>query len=149
MAVPSDVLDRLRPLRPPPSDGSAEIVVMTLAGALLAAAILFAWRRLRDRRRPLRRGALAALARSRALPASDRLVAQAQLLREVAGAIDQDARALRGDAWLARLDALFSTRLFSEGAGRAYGEALYRPQPDPPAEALDHDLARLFERLSQ
>lgn len=149
MADPSDVLDRLRPLRPPPSDGTIDILVMAFAGCVVAAALVMAFHLLRDRRRPLRRAALGSLAASRTLPPPDRLAAQAQLLREVAGALDPHARAMRGDAWLARLDAIFSTTFFREGPGRAFGDALYQPLADIPAEALDGALARLLERLEK
>lgn len=149
MADPSDVLDRLRPLRPPPPDGVSNILVMAFAGCVAAVVLALAFRFLRDRRHPLRRAALASLASSRILPPADRLAAQAQLLRNVAGASDRDARALQGEAWLARLDAIFATTFFSAGTGRAFGEALYRPPVDDPAEAIDQELTRLLERLER
>lgn len=149
MADTSDVLDRLRPLRPPPSDGASDILVMTLVGCVLAAALAFAIHVLRDRRRPLQRAALTSLAASRALPAPERLVAQARLLRDVASGVDASARALRGDEWLACLDAVFSTDLFRDGPGRIFGEALYQPRADNPAETLDAELTRLLEGLKR
>lgn len=149
MADTSDALEKLRPLRPPPADGVLDILIMAVAGCALAAALVLAIRFLHDRQRPLRRAAIASLAASRALPASDRLVAQATILREVAGAFDDGARTLRGEEWLARLDVLFSTRLFSDGPGRVFGDALYQPRTDNPAEALDGELARLFGRLEK
>jgi hypothetical protein len=149
MAAPSDVLEKLRPLRPPPMDGLSDIVLMGVAGCILAAALAFALHYFCERRHPLRRAALASLAASRSLSPEDRLAAQAKLLRDIAGALDATTPALRGDAWLARLDALFSTRLFSDGPGRVFGEALYRPRADDPADALDGELARLFGRLDR
>jgi hypothetical protein len=149
MAAPADVLGKLRPLRPPPADGLSDIVLMGLAGCVLAAVLAVALHRLREKRRPLRRAARASLAASRSLSPDDRLAAQAQLLREVAGALDDSARALQGEAWLTRLDALFSTRLFSEGPGRTFGEALYQPRVNDPAEAVDGELARLLGRLDR
>ena len=149
MADPSDVLERLRPLRPPPPDDISTILMMAVAGCVAAIALTLALRFLRDRRRPLRRAALVSLAESRILPPPDRLAAQAQLLRFVAGARDQDARPLRGDAWLAHLDKVFATTFFSAGPGRAFGEALYRPRADDPAEALDQELTRLLEGLER
>lgn len=149
MADPSDVLDRLRPLRPPPSDGTTDILVMILAGCLVGMMMVMTFRSLRAGRRPLRGAALASLAASRALPSPDRLAAQAQLLRDVASTADPAARALRGDEWLARLDALFSTTFFSEGPGRTFGDALYRPDANAPAETLDDELARLLGRLER
>lgn len=149
MPDPSSVAERLRPLHPPPPDGIAEAAIMALLGCVLATAAALLWRYLQARRRPLRRAALASLAASRALPAPDRLAAQARLLRNLACALDGDAHALHGDAWLAHLDAILDTRLFSEGPGRAFGDALYRRRDDDPAEALDRELARLLARLAR
>jgi len=149
MADPSSLVERLRPLRPPTADGTTEILIMALVGCVIAAAISCALLRFFAQRRPLRRSALAALAASRALPAPERLVAQARALRDVAGALDRSAASLRGEEWLARVDAIFSTRLFGEGLGRAYGEALYRQRDDDPAEALDGELERLLARLEK
>lgn len=145
----ASLIERLRPLRPPASDGTTEILVMALIGCLFAAALTSALLHVLGRRRPLRRAALAALETSRALPAQERLAAQARLLRKVARAMDPDAVALRGEAWLARLDALFATRLFSDGLGRAFGDTLYQPHEDHPAQALDDELARLLTRLQR
>jgi hypothetical protein len=54
-----------------------------------------------------------------------------------------------GEAWLTHLDSVFETRLFSEGLGRAYGDALYQPRQDDPTEALDAALGRLLARLEK
>lgn len=148
MDDPASVVEKLRPLHAPAADGMAEILVMALAGCLAAAGIATALHFL-ARRRPLRRAALTALAASRVLTAPERLAAQARMLRHVAGALDRSAASLHGDEWLARLDAIFATRLFTEGAGRAFGDALYRPLEDDPAAMLDGELARLLARLEQ
>lgn len=148
MADPSELIGRLRPLRAPPPDGTAEILLMALAGCIAGAALTIAFLLWRARRRPLRRAALAALAAARVLPAAERLAAQARLLRDVAAAFDGGAR-LHGDAWLARLDAIFATSTFTEGEGRAFGEALYRPLTHDPTEALDRALAKLLARLDR
>lgn len=149
MADPSELLRQLRPLRAPPPDGAAEIFVMALIGCIAAAALTLAFLFWRARRRPLRRAALSALAAARALPAAERLAAQAQMLRDVVGALDGGVARLHGEAWLARLDATFATTLFSEGEGRAYGDALYRPRADDPSEALDRALRKLLARLDR
>jgi hypothetical protein len=148
MADPSELISQLRPLRAPPPDGSAEILSMALIGGIAGAALTVALLYWRARRRPLRRAALAALAASRDLPAAERLAAQAKLLRDVAAAFDGSAR-LGGEPWLARLDTIFATTMFSEGEGRAFGEALYRPRADDPTEALDRSLTRLLARLDR
>ncbi|TDX65610.1 uncharacterized protein DUF4381 [Methylosinus sp. sav-2] len=149
MADPSELLQQLRPLRAPPPDGTAEVLLMALvgcgAGALLTLAVLF-WR---ARRRPLRRAALSALASARALPATERLAAQARMLRDLVGALDGGVAHSHGESWLTRLDAIFATTLFSEGEGRAFGDALYRPRADDPSETLDRSLQKLLSRLDR
>ncbi|OAI29685.1 hypothetical protein A1351_01065 [Methylosinus sp. R-45379] len=149
MADPSELLQQLRPLRAPPPDGTAEVLLMALvgcgAGALLTLAVLF-WR---ARHRPLRRAALSALASARALPATERLAAQARMLRDLVGALDGGVAHLHGESWLTRLDAIFTTTLFSEGEGRAFGDALYRPRADDPSETLDRSLQKLLSRLDR
>ncbi|MBG0810545.1 DUF4381 family protein [Methylosinus sp. H3A] len=149
MAAPAELITQLRPLRAPPPDGTAEIALMALAGGVAAAtltlAILF-WLR---RRRPLRRAALSALTAARALPAAERLAAQAKMLRDVAGALDGGVVSLHGEPWLARLDVIFATTLFSKGEGRAYGDALYRQRADDPSETLDRALRKLLARLDR
>jgi len=147
MADPAELLARLRPLRSPPTDGTAEALTMALIGALVGAGVAFGILFALRRRRPVRRAALAALEAARVLPGPERLVAQARLLRETAAKLDPAAAALSGEAWLARLDALLSTQLFSAGAGRACGDALYRPRGDDPSQMLDRELQRLFEKL--
>ncbi|GLI94117.1 DUF4381 family protein [Methylocystis echinoides] len=149
MPEASSVVDKLRPLHPPVPDGTADILIMTLVGCVAGVVLSMAVRHFLARRRPLRRAALDALAASRALPAPDRLAAQARLLRDVACALHDGARSLRGEAWLTHLDGVFETRLFSEGLGRAYGDALYQPRQDDPTEALDAALGRLLARLEK
>jgi hypothetical protein len=58
-------------------------------------------------------------------------------------------RALHGEEWLARLDAIFATRFFRDGPGKIFGDALYQPHGDNPAETLDDALDRLLVRLDQ
>lgn len=149
MAGPSELLAQLRPLRAPPPDGTAEILLMALAGAIVAAALTSGYLLWRERRRPLRRAAFSALAAARLLPPAERLAAQAKMLRDLVGALDGSVARLHGDAWLARLDALFATTLFSEGEGRAFGDALYVPRADDPSENLDRVLQKLLARLDR
>jgi hypothetical protein len=149
MGDPSDLLQQLRPLRAPPPDGAAEILVMALLGCVAAAVATSAWLFWRARRRPLRRAALSALAAARPHPAADRLAAQAKMLRDLVGALEGGVARLQGEAWLARLDALFATTLFSDGEGRAFGDALYRPRADDPSETLDRALRKLLSRLDR
>lgn len=149
MADPSSLFERLRPLHAPASDGIVEIVAMAFIGSLCAAAMSLAFLSWRARRRPLRRTSLEALAASRALPPAERLAAQARMLRHVASALTGRTACLHGEEWLARLDGIFATKLFSEGRGRAFGEELYRPHEDDPVEALDRELERLLARVDR
>jgi len=149
MAEPVASLDALRGLRAPPApDSLAPYVVTILAGFLLAALFLVAARMLLARRQRIRRAAEAELVRSRALPPPERLAAQAKLLRRLARVLGPDAEARQqGTAWLARLDQLFATSFFSQGAGRVFGAELYSPRANPDIEAIDRSLAGLIARL--
>ncbi|WP_159730000.1 DUF4381 family protein [Methylosinus sp. Ce-a6] len=149
MADSSELLAQLRPLRAPPADGTAEILLMALAGSLAAATLAIGFLVWRARRRPLRRAALIALAAARDLPADERLTAQAKMLRDLVGALDGGIARLHGEEWLARLDALFATTAFSKGEGRAFGDALYSPRADDPSETLDRVLQKLLARLDR
>jgi hypothetical protein len=62
-----------------------------------------------------------------------------------------DARAgqERGDDWLLSLDRAFSTQFFSQQAGQAFGDALYRPRADVDVDALDEALRRHFARIKR
>jgi len=149
MADPSSLFEQLRPLHAPASDGIVEIVVMAFIGSLSAAAMSLAFLSWRARRRPLRRASLEALAASRALPPAERLAAQALMLRRAASALTGRTACLHGEEWLACLDEIFATKLFSEGRGRAFGDNLYRPCEEVPSQALDRDLERLLARVDQ
>jgi hypothetical protein len=141
-------LEMMHPMREPPQPASLAPFALTLAVgcaaglALLALAILA-----RHRRAGLRDAAAAALARTRALRSGDRLAAQAALLRRLVRQIaGEDAARLHGAAWLAELDRVFATRFFTQGAGVAYGDALYHADL-PDVDALDAELAGLFAKL--
>ena len=54
--------------------------------------------------------------------------------------VGDDAAHARGAAWLQRLDKVFETNFFTQGAGTAFGEALYRQNRDLDVEALDRAL---------
>ena len=145
--MPPDPLAGLRGLHVPQAGLSRESSVLLAAALGLAAAVLLqlalaAWRR-RARRR---RAALAALAATRLLPSPERIAAQAALLRGLVAGEAERAGESRGEAWLARLDAAFSTDFFRTGPGRAYGDALYRPDGEPDAAGLDAGLVELIGR---
>ena len=141
-------LEMMHPMREPPQPASLAPFGLTLALGCAAGLILLALAvAARRRRAGLREAALAALARTRALAAPERLAAQAALLRrlvrQVAG--DEAARA-QGANWLAELDRAFATRVFTEGAGVAYGDALYGTSV-PDVDALDRELAGMIGKL--
>lgn len=151
MADPAHLLAELRPLHNVASgvDGAASIVAMALLGcaaAIVLSCTLGPWL---GRRRALRRHALENLAATRALPEPERLAAQAAILRNVAKTLNGAVRRQRGDAWLASLNSMFSTRFFSEERGAAFGDALYRPPADIDVDALDAALGRFFARIDR
>ena len=133
MATDADPLAALRPIRLP---AEAPAPLLDLLAPRLAAALA--------RRRSPRRRFAASLAAARALPADERLAAQAAALRAYVAAIaGEEAARTQGEAWLARLDAAFATTAFTAGPGRLYGETLYRPVDASEVGAAEATLAAL------
>lgn len=144
----AELLQTLHPMRePPPPAPVAPYLAALAVGIAGAAVLLLLLRRARRQRRALRLAAETALAASRRLSPPERLAAQAQLLRGLVRAqLGDTAARLQGAAWLGTLDRLFGTTFFTQGEGRAYGDALYRRGSDGVAEALDGALARLIRQ---
>jgi hypothetical protein len=152
MADPAHLLAELRPLHSVASgvDGAAPIVAMALLGCAAALILTFTLGPWLTQRRALRRYALENLAATRALPETERLVAQAAILRRLVKTLNGPAAAgQRGDAWLASLDSIFSTRFFSNERGEAFGDALYRPPAALDVDALDAALEGFFARIDR
>lgn len=150
MADVSRLLETLHPMRePPPPPSILPFVVMVVLGCAAAAVLFLVFREAKLRRaRNLRRTAEAALAVSRPLVPAERLAAQALLLRRLVRRLRGDAEARRqGTPWLASLDETFDTRFFTEGEGRAFGEALYRSRVAPDVDELDRSLANLLVKM--
>ena len=144
------VLEMMHPMREPPQPASlAPVLVAPAAGCVAAAVVLVVLLQAHRRRAGLRRAAEAELTRSRALAPTERLAAQAALLRRLVRRLAGDGEARKqGRAWLESLDAVFATHAFTQGEGVAYGDALYGPRV-PDVEALDAMLARLFAKMSR
>ncbi|GJD88718.1 hypothetical protein BHAOGJBA_2239 [Methylobacterium hispanicum] len=144
-------LDQLRGLHlPGNAAGALQGEVVAAAALGFAAALGVGLVRLLRARAgaTLRRAALSELAATRDLPPEARLVAQARLLRRIARTrLGEEAAAAQGADWAARLDRLFSTDLFSAGAGRVLVDGLYRRHAPPDAAALDSELGRLIGRM--
>lgn len=143
-------LDQLRGLHLPggatgPIPGEIPLALVLGFGAALFVGLL---RFLLARARlSVRRAALADLAGSRALPAPERILAQARLLRRLVRTLDGDeAASAHGAAWAERLDGRLRTDFFSQGAGRVLVDGLYRREV-PDAALLDAELTRLIGRL--
>ncbi len=146
MVDSAKAIEMLHPMREPPlPDSFVPALVMLLGGCATAAVLIgLAWHA-RRRTRDLRAPAFAALAATRTLGSAERLAGQAALLRRLALAFGSAGAArLQGPAWLDSLDRCFTTDFFSRGAGAAFGDALYAPQPAADVEALDRSLAGLF-----
>ena len=143
-------LDQLRGLHLPGGAAGAvqsEIVAAALLGFLAALLVgLVRYGRSRSRA-TVRRAALTELTRSRSLDPEARLLAQARLLRRLGRTLggEVESRAVGAD-WAARLDGLFRTDFFAQGAGRVLADGLYRRQT-PDLDALDAELGRLIGRL--
>ena len=130
-------------------DELAFAVGLGIAFGLLFALLVGLGRFLRDRRRAsIRHAALNELVRARSLDPDIRVVAQARLLRRVVRTVAGDTDAsTQGSAWAATLDRTFATTFFSQGAGHALIDGLYRrPQPVDSA-IVDAELERLLARI--
>jgi hypothetical protein len=149
MVDAADALNGLRAIHAPANFSEAPVIAAAALAGCLCALALMAWLRVRPLRwRAVRRSALAGLALSRSLDPGERLAAQAALLRRVVRATEGEAPGrLRDGDWLACLDRVFSTSFFTSGAGRAFGEALYRPSSDHDVAALDHALKKFLARI--
>ena len=141
-------LQMMHPMREPPQPASLAPVALTLAlgcaAGLVVLALAIAARR---RRAGLREAAVAALVRTRGMAPPERLAAQATLLRQLVRRVaGEDAAKAQGAAWLAILDRAFATRFFTQGAGTAYGDALYA-KTVPDVDGLDDELAGMIGKL--
>ena len=149
MADTGRLLELMHPMREPPQPAAVTPFLFTAGLGCLVALVAFAlyWIALR-RRAGLRRAAEAALAASRALAPPERLAAQAMVLRRLVRNVlgEGEARA-QGPVWLQTLDRLFATRFFTQGEGKAYGDALYAPSTAPDVDALDRALAGMIAKL--
>ncbi len=133
-----EMLERLRDIRLPPIPSAPPPPWLFLSGAALALIVIGALLALRFGRSGWRgeaRSGFAALAARGEDP--EALAEAAKLLRRVAlRRLGPEAAKLTGEAWLKRLDELFRTEFFTQGAGRVFGAALYGPSPGPVAPAL-------------
>ena len=143
MADIAQLLQTMRPMREPPSPTPIMPFLDMLAIGIMTAAVVFAIIvALKRSRYGLRRSAEEALAASRNLMPAERLAAQARLLRRLVRVQSGDAAArAEGGAWLGILDRAFATTFFTAGAGRAFGDALYRRGSETEVEALDRALS--------
>ena len=143
----ASLVGKLRDIHPPASDGAMTMITMSLLGAITATVFaIYFYHSWRNKQESFGK-ALARLEYSRESPAADRVVVQARVLREVVESIDPAAALLHGEAWLSQLDEIFITNFFSQGAGRIFGEDLYKPVSIAVADSLDTELGHLLARL--
>jgi len=151
MADVTQLLKDLRPLHVPNIvDDVTPVVVMSVLGCAAALGLYFILAPWLRRRRLLRVSALQRLAKARSLPATERLAAQAAILRNLVKVLSGNAAAhARGDEWLACLDTTFSTRFFTSEQGQIFSDPLYQPSITFDIEAIDKVLAGFFSRIKQ
>jgi hypothetical protein len=150
MADVAKLLESLHPMREPAAPTSiAPALVTASLGCLLAIMLLVLWWQARRRGVSLRRSAALVLADSAALAPSERLAAQARLLRRLGRIVAGEPAARRqGAEWLATLDQAFATDFFTKGAGAAFGDTLYSARIAPDVETIHHRLADLFATMA-
>lgn len=86
---------------------------------------------------------LEALFDSRQLPAGERLLAQARLLKRLA---DELAQEPARDDWLTLLDRRLGTDFFTVGPGAQLRDGLYRREPPVDPEVIEREVVRLLRR---
>ncbi|HEY0178963.1 MAG TPA: DUF4381 family protein [Dokdonella sp.] len=129
----------------PPAPGWWLLALVALAAAVLAVRWLLRRRRERRWRRRVRAELERIAATHAAQPDFARLAAEvSQLLRRAALVIERDAAGLRGEAWLAFLDARLppaqrDAAPFRSGPGRALVDAPFRRVDDPALADADAD----------
>ena len=149
MAEPSTGLEALRGLHVGGAGLLADPAAWAAAAAGVLVAILLGALAARGpaRRWALRREARDVLGQTRAMAPADAVSAQALLLRRIAMTVAGEAAACEsGEAWLARLDAVFHTDFFTCGEGRCFGDALYLDAA-PDRASLHRTLSKLIDRL--
>ena len=144
MAEAAAALDLLRPMHAPAGLENVGAMALMLALGLGLAALLWP---LLIRRGNLRREALREFFRAQTLAGNEKRTAQARLLRQIVRRLDGNAPFAEGPAWLARLDQVFATRFFTQGAGRCFGAALYERAGNQPDREIDAMLAKLLAGL--
>ncbi len=140
----------------PPAPGWWLLAICVVAAVVAIAIQLY---RIRRRGRPLRLAVSALdrlLAQNRDLELSPREFADAvnDLLKRalIHGARKLDAAPLTGAAWLAYLDGIVASDVFSNGAGAALGHQRFTPdfQPDPGAlHAAARDVLHAVKRRAR
>lgn len=127
-----DPLSELRDLHLPPAPDGASILPLVIPAGLLLLLALGGVMLLMQLRKGWLREVERGLCELGREPPGTALPRAAQLLRRAALAKHgPEAAKLTGEAWLAALDRLFGTDFFRGGAGRVFGDALYRGRTSP------------------
>lgn len=143
----ASLVQKLRDIHPPLSDGMSILAIMTAMGVICGVAVGFLTVKFLTENQNIFGKSLQLLSETRNLSPADRLAIQARVLRDIAVSIDPGAAFLRGEDWLSRLDTLLSTNFFTQGPGRIFGEELYKPVTGSTAHSLDTELVFFLTRL--
>ena len=148
MAEAAAALELLRPMHAPAGLENAGILALMLVlGLVLGLGLAALLGPMLAPAPTLRRAALRELSRAATLAGSEKRTAQARLLRQIMRKLDGPGARAEGADWLARLDQVFATRFFTQGAGRCFGTALYERAGDQPGSEVDAMLAKLLAGL--
>jgi hypothetical protein len=143
----ADALMGLRDIRAPlPTLETmlADCLMAFVAGLIIAILIALIARIFFRRKRSRREDALRDLEAMRHLPAEQRLLAQAVLLRQVASHAPSEKHDLH---WTAKLDAWLGSAFFTQGAGTMLRDALYCPDRPIDPDVIDREMAQLFNQM--
>ena len=126
MADTTTLLEQLRDVQQPlPPEGVSLWLIeanIVIAGFILA----LLWYRRQKKKRGWRKQLIKDLRLARQKPPNEAISIAATLLRQLMLFRGHKIQTLSGDAWLQELDTQFETQWFTQGQGRAFGDALYQ-----------------------
>lgn len=145
MTDTAQLLENLRDIHEPVPPDTASIWWLLLPLLTIVVLAVLLLNLLRHRRRSQQAPWLDQISIARTEPPAKARLRMARLLRHISlNSDDPEVHTLTGNAWLVYLDGKFSTRFFTQGAGREFGDRLYSP-----ASTDEQYMSRVCDELEQ
>jgi hypothetical protein len=142
-----NLIEKLREIHPPETDGSIEFITMSFIGAITALAAALFISKKTHKKQNIYDQSLKKIARYPNQDKANRIAFHARVLRDIAASKNPEFALLRGEQWLSQLDIIFKTSYFTLGPGRVYGEDIYKLSSIESIDMLDRELCNLLSRL--